>query len=76
MKNNKSPSEDGVAVEAMKLAGTKLLRAIVGPFIQWPNAEIILLHKKWNITNLKYYRPISLLSKIHKLFCSDKKKIN
>ncbi|KAH1026597.1 hypothetical protein HUJ05_000237 [Dendroctonus ponderosae] len=78
MKNNKSPGEDGVVVEAMKLAGTKFLQALVKIFnkciieaitrTQSHTAVMILLHKKGETTGLKNYRPISLLSNIYKLF--------
>ena len=78
MKNNKSPGEDGIVTEAIKLAGSGLLGALARLFnkclseattpTQWNNAEIILLHKKRDIEDLKNYRPISLLSHIYKLF--------
>jgi hypothetical protein len=56
MKNKKSPGEDGVPIEAIKLGGDSLLSAITALFNQclqwekipeaWENAEITLLHKK------------------------------
>jgi hypothetical protein len=78
MKNKKSPGEDGVPVEAIKLGGDSLLGAITTLFNQclqweevpeaWENAVITLLHKKGDITKLENYRPISLLSTLYKLF--------
>ena len=78
MKNKKSPGEDGVPVEAIKLGGDSLLKAITALFNQclqweevpeaWENAVITLLHKKGDITKLENYRPISLLSTLYKLF--------
>ena len=78
MKNKKSPGEDGVPIEAIKLGGDPLLSAITTLFNKclqwekipeaWENAEITLLHKKGDITKLENYRPISLLSTLYKLF--------
>lgn len=78
MKNKKSPGEDGVPVEAIKLGGDSLLSATTALFnlcLQWEkvpeaweNAVITLLHKKGDITKLENYRPISLLSTLYKLF--------
>ena len=78
MKDRKSPGEDGVPVEAMKLGGDTLLEAVTALFNKcmglenipksWENAVIILLHKKGDITKLENYRPISLLSTLYKLF--------
>ena len=77
MKNRKSPGEDGVPIEAIKLGGDSLLGAITALFNQclqweevpeaWENAVITLLHKKGDITKLENYRPISLLSTLYKL---------
>lgn len=77
-KNGKSPGEDGIPIEALKLGGDELVGAIAELFNKclekgkipkdWTNAEIILLHKKGDITKLENYRPISLLQQIYKLF--------
>ena len=76
--NKKSPGEDGVPVEAIKLGGDSLSIAITALFNHclelekipeaWENAMITLLHKKGDITKLENYRPISLLSTLYKLF--------
>lgn len=78
MKNNKSPGEDKIVIEAIKAGGVKILKAFKLLFdecllkgttpSQWNNAVIILLHKKGDITDIGNYRPISLLSHIYKLF--------
>lgn len=78
MKNNKSPGDDGVVIEAIRLGGNKIIQTLAKLFTeclcqgttpsQWNNAVIVLLHKKGDITDLKNYRPISLLSHMYKLF--------
>lgn len=77
MKNNKAPGEDGIVIESVKLGGETLLKSIKDLFnlcledgiipSQWNNAEMILLHKKGDITELENYRPISLLCHLYKL---------
>lgn len=78
MKNNKAPGEDGVVVEAIKLGGRELLKAVTKLFNKcldegttpqiWNNATIVIMHKKGSTTNLQNYRPISLLTHLYKLF--------
>lgn len=78
MKNNKSPGDDGVVIEAIKLGGNEIIQTLAKLFTEciyqgttpshWNNAVIVLLHKKGDITELTNYRPISLLSHIYKLF--------
>ena len=78
MKNRKSPGEDGVPIEAIKLGGDTLVSAITALFNKciesekipkaWENAVITLLHKTGDITKLENYRPISLLSTLYKIF--------
>lgn len=78
MKSNKSPGEDGVSTENIKLGGTALLKILCKLYNaclrncttpeQWNKATMILIHKKGDIAQLQNYRPISLLSQIYKLF--------
>lgn len=78
MKNNKTPGDDDIAIEAIKKGGNTILLKLCQLFnacllngvtpSQWDRAIIIILHKKGDITNLENYRPISLLSHIYKLF--------
>lgn len=78
MKNNKSPGDDGIVAEAIKLGGEKLIQMLTILFTeclergttpsQWHNAVIVLMFKKGDLTNLANFRPISLLSHIYKLF--------
>ena len=78
MKNEKSPGEDQITSEMLKTEG-KVLKEAVGILLNkcltegripesWNNAEIVLIYKKGDNTNLENYRPISLLSHLYKLF--------
>ncbi|KAH1028465.1 hypothetical protein HUJ05_001819 [Dendroctonus ponderosae] len=77
MKNNKSPGDDEIFTEKIKLGGSALkilcklynacLRNSITPD-QWNKSIIILLHKKGDIAQIENYRPISLLSQIYQLF--------
>ena len=78
MKNNKSPGDDDITIEYIKKGGSTLLYIIQKLFnacllkdttpSQWTNAVIVIMHKKGDITDLRNYRPISLLSHVYKLF--------
>lgn len=78
MKNNKAPGEDGLVIESIKNGGQNIIKALKILFnkcllegitpSQWENAQIIILHKKGDNTDLENYRPISLLSHIYKLY--------
>jgi len=78
MKRGKAPGEDEILVEYLKEGGDVICKELAELFTQciksneipksWNNAIIILLHKKGDITDLKNYWPISLLSNLYKLF--------
>lgn len=63
MKTNKAPSEDGLVIESIKNSGLNIIKALKIIFnkcllerirpSQWENAQIIILHKKWDNTDLK-----------------------
>lgn len=77
-KNNKSPGEDNIAADAIKVGGLFLLQKIKTLFNlclynstipnKWHNAITILLHKKGDKTDLGNYRPITLQCHLYKLF--------
>ena len=78
MKNGKAPGEDQITAEMLKLGRRVIERTLTVLFNKcleegtipttWRNAEVILLFKKGDITNIENYRPISLLSHMYKLF--------
>lgn len=77
MKNRKAPGEDLITVEMLKNGGKTLEKALIILFNRcleegkipdtWRNAEVIILFKKGDRTNIENYRPISLLSVLYKL---------
>ena len=78
MKNRKSPGEDRITSEMLKLGGKIVEQAtqiLLNKCLKeekipddWINAEVIILFKKGDISNIENYRPISLLSQMYKLF--------
>lgn len=76
MKNNRSPGDDGVVIEAIKEGGLAVLKTLKSLFnecliqqrtpTRWDNAITTLIHKKGDATNLTNYRPISLLQPMYK----------
>lgn len=77
MKNRKSPGEDRITCEMLKMGGVvieKSLQILLNKCLQegkipdaWQNAEVILLFKKGDNSNIENYRPINLLSHMYKL---------
>lgn len=77
MKDGKAAGEDRISTEMLKMGGPTLQEAIKTLLNKclaegkipksWKNAEVILIHKKGDNTNIENYRPISLLSHLYKL---------
>lgn len=77
MKNRKSPGEDRITSEMLKL-GSKTVEQAIKILLnkcleegkipeEWNNAEVVILFKKGDVTNIENYRPISLLSQMYKM---------
>lgn len=77
-KNNRSPGEDNIMSDAIRIGGQSLLEKLRDLFNLclfnrwipkgWHDSIVILLHKKGDTADLENYRPISLLSHLYKLF--------
>ena len=78
MTRGKAAGEDGITVDLIKDGGDIMLEKLAALYTQclttssvpesWKNANIILIHKKGDVKELKNYRPISLLSVLYKIF--------
>ena len=78
MKNDKAPGPDGIMIEQLKSGGAIIHQELARLFTKciettnvpksWKGSELILIHKKGDIKELKNYRPISLLCNIYKVF--------
>lgn len=78
--NNRSPGEDKIRAEHLKIAANELAPSLTNIFNEvlqtkvipesWCSSTIILLHKKGPKTSLDNYRPVSLLPVIYKIFIS------
>ena len=78
MKNGKATGSDNIKTEILKIGGEAITHELSKLFTRclylekipetWKNAKMILLFKKGNRKDIKNYRPICLLSNMHKLF--------
>ena len=78
MKKNKATGLDEITKDILEEGGNAIITQLVRLFNQiiikkyipksWKEAKIILLHKKGDKSDIKNYRPISLLSHLYKLF--------
>lgn len=77
MKYRRAPGDDDIIPELIKLGNDKLIeyiRQLIDKCIfekripdEWNNASVVLIYKKGNKTDLKNYRPISLLTHLYKI---------
>jgi hypothetical protein len=78
MPNGKAPGADSITSELLKKGGKTACKVLAHLFTlcinqkkipeDWNCGDIILLHKKGDIEDLKNYRPITLMSVFYKLF--------
>ena len=79
-KCGKSPGEDGILNDYLKIESDVLVKSLATLFnnilknetipAQWKTNNIILLHKKGPREDVNNYRPITLMSNIYKTFSS------
>ena len=77
-KRGKASGRDNITIDEIKDAGDIALEKLAKLYTKclenrnvpraWKIANIILIHKKGDVKDLKNYRPISLLSVVYKLF--------
>ena len=78
MKNGKATGNDQVNIETLKAGEDTIAKALAKLYTKciserripatWKNAKMVIIFKKGNQNDIKNYRPICLLSNIHKLF--------
>ena len=79
LSNNKTPGEDGISTEVLKMGGARLARYLHSLFVkiwenpgtlpqEWKDSTIIPIYKKGSRRDLANYRAISLLNTAGKVF--------
>jgi hypothetical protein len=78
LKNDRSPGDDGVTAELLKICSDEVIEKFQLQFnqilvtekvpVEWLESTIILVHKKGDKTNISNYRPISKTSHVYKWF--------
>ena len=78
LKRNKAPGEDNITRGILQDGGDAMIQILTDLFNTclhhqqvpkpWKNALVVLIHKKGNTSNIKNYRPISLLPIMYKVF--------
>ena len=78
LKRNKTPGEDNITGGILQDGGDAMIQILTDLFNTclhhqlvpkaWKNALVVLIHKKGNTSDIKNYRPISLLPIMYKVF--------
>ena len=78
MKDNKVPGTDDITSDIIKIGGTEITKELTKLYneimeekripVCWKEGKIILFHKQGDKTDIKNYRPISLLSHVYRIF--------
>ena len=78
LKRNKAPGEDNITGGILQDGGDAMIQILTDLFNTclhhqlvpkaWKNALVVLIHKKGNTSDIKNYRPISLLPIMYKVF--------
>ena len=78
MKKGKAPGEDQLTADILKLGGQPTIRIMTRLFnkimeleqvpTKWNESKVIILFKKGDVSDIKNYRPISLLPHMYKVF--------
>ena len=78
MKNGKEAGKDQVNIETLKAGDETIAKQLAKLYTKciterripntWKEANMVIFFKKWNIKDIKNYRPIYVLSNMYKLF--------